>query len=99
MVLGNGGRRAMKETEDFVTNYVKLWPREVFDIRDAQCVNELTEKLNHPGVYILYQDFDVFYVGKSACLYKRLHGHAMKRYRLWNHFSAFVVPIKEHLAY
>jgi hypothetical protein len=38
-------------------------------------------------------------VGQSDCLFKRLRGHARKRYRLWNHFSAFVVPKTEHLDY
>src|SRR5260370_18693365 len=89
----------MRLKEDLVTNYVKLWPREVFYVRDSQCIGQLKESLDHPGVYILYQDFDVFYVGQSDCLFKRLRGHAMKRYRLWNHFSAFVVPRKEHLDY
>jgi hypothetical protein len=89
----------MKEAENFVTNYVKLWPRDIFYLRDVQCVGELKKSLYQPGVYILYQDFDVFYVGQSDCLFKRLHSHATKRYRLWNHFSAFVVPRKEHLDY
>jgi hypothetical protein len=85
--------------DDLVTNYVKLWPREVFYVRDSQCVSKLKESLNHAGVHILYQDFDVFYGGQSDWLFKRLHGHPKKRYRLWNHFSAFVVPRKEHLDY
>jgi hypothetical protein len=79
---------------------VKLWPQEVFYIRDSRCKAELKKSLRHPGVYILYQDFDVFYVGKSAeSLFSRLSGHAAKLYRLWNHFSAFVVPKKENLDY
>ncbi|HYB62430.1 MAG TPA: GIY-YIG nuclease family protein [Methylomirabilota bacterium] len=89
----------MGPTEGLVTNYVKLWPREVFYIRDSECVEELRKSLDHAGVYILYQDFDVFYVGQSDCLFKHLHDHATKRYRLWNHFSAFVVPSKDHLDY
>jgi hypothetical protein len=89
----------MNKKVDLVTKHVKLWPREVFHIRDSQCVDELKKSLDHPGVYILYLDFDVFYVGQSDCLFKRLYGHATKRYRLWNHFSAFVVPKKEHLDY
>jgi len=47
-------------------------------------------------VHILYQDFDVFYVGQAERLFKRLSDHANKRYYLWNHFSAFVVD-REHL--
>jgi hypothetical protein len=89
----------MRNTEELVTSYVKLWPREVFYIQDSQCKAELKEALRLPGVYILHQDFDVFYVGKSDSLFSRLNGHAEKRYKLWNHFSAFVVPKKDNLDY
>jgi hypothetical protein len=82
-----------------VQNYVKLWPREVFYITDSQCVSELKKSLACPGVYILYLDFDAFYVGQSDSLFTRLRSHARKRYRLWNHFSAFVVPRKDDLDY
>lgn len=75
-----------------VSGYIKLWPREVFYITDAECANKLKDSLKSAGVYILYQNFDAFYVGQSKCLFERLQYHAMKRYRLWNHFSAFVVP-------
>jgi hypothetical protein len=76
---------------------VKLWPREVFYIGDTQCAEKLHDSLNQPGIYVLYQDFDAFYVGQSECLFDRLRNHAMKRYVLWNHFSAFIVPNTEHL--
>ena len=79
-----------------VSAYVKLWPREVFYMQDDECAEALRDSLDHSGVYVLYQDFDAFYVGQSECLFDRLRDHAMKRYRLWNHFSAFVVD-KEHL--
>jgi hypothetical protein len=79
-------------TDILVKNYVKLWPREVFYITDSQCVAELRKSLDCPGVYILYLDFDVFYVGQSDSLFTRLRSHA-------NHFSAFVVPRKDDLDY
>lgn len=78
-----------------VHKYVRLWPREVFYIRDSQ--KKLKDSLKDSGVYILYLDFDVFYIGKADNLYQRLHTHATKRYRLWNHFSAFLVH-PNHLA-
>src|SRR6266404_4119225 len=82
-----------------VQNYVKLWPREVVYVTDSQCVADLRKTLVFPGVYMLYLDFDAFYVGQSDSLFRRLLGHARKRYRLWNHFSAFVVPRKDDLDY
>lgn len=78
-----------------VTGYVKLWPREVFYIERGELVKP---SLNTSGVYILYPDLEVFYVGKSGKLFGRLSVHARKRYVLWNHFSAFLVP-PDHLAY
>lgn len=86
-------------TDILVQNYVKLWPREVFYLTDSQCAAELKKSLDCAGVYILYLDFDAFYVGQSDSLFTRLRGHARKRYQLWNHFSAFVVPRKEQLDY
>jgi hypothetical protein len=74
----------------FITKYAKLWPREVFYIPDKP-LSKVRNSLDTPGVYILYQDFDVFYIGQAASLFKRLKQHADKRYRLWNHFSAFAV--------
>jgi hypothetical protein len=87
----------MAQKGNLVKGYVKLWPREVFYL-DKPCEKELKKSLREPGVYILYQDFDVFYVGKAKSLFGRLRFHAEKRYSLWNHFSAFVVdPL--HLDY
>ena len=80
-----------------VHKYVKLWPREVFYIREAKIQQELKDSLKHSGVYVLYLNFDVFYIGKADNLFRRLDAHAGTRYQLWNHFSAFVVD-PEHLA-
>ena len=55
-------------------------------------MDEVKAYLDKSGVYILYQDFDVFYIGKAKSLFERVQFHASKRYRLWNHFSAFLVP-------
>jgi len=88
----------MAENVSLVAQYVKLWPREVFYIEDSRCVAELKKSLDQSGVYILYQDFDVFYVGQAERLFERLSDHANKRYYLWNHFSAFVVD-RGHLDY
>ena len=80
-----------------VESYVKLWPREIFYIPDPLIQSKLKGSLKDSGVYILYQGFDIFYIGKADNLFKRLHSHATKRYRLWNHFSAFLVG-QNHLA-
>lgn len=83
-----------KKTVSVVTRYVRLWPREVFYIKAG--LADLRSCLSQPGVYILYHNFDVFYVGQGKRLFNRLQSHALQRYWLWDHFSAFFVP-KEHL--
>ena len=82
----------MPNTSITVSGYVKLWPREVFYLSNKKLNQEVRELLEKSGVYILYQDFDAFYIGQAESLFTRLRDHAMKRYRLWNHFSAFLVP-------
>lgn len=89
----------MARNGDLVKGYVKLWPREVFDVEDSECKAALKESLSKAGVYILYQDFDVFYVGQAGRLFSRLRFHAKKRYSLWNHFSAFFVEGEKRLDY
>lgn len=68
--------------EEIVTGYVKLWPREVFYIKPSDSLAELKKSLNTSGVCILYQDFDVFYIGQAVSLFNRLSNHAARRYQL-----------------
>ncbi len=92
-------------TTKLVSGYVKMWPREVFDIRigKKQLLPEIRTKLDKPGVYILYRDDQPYYVGKTRRpLFYRIwaHGNAYrdKYYNFWNFFSAFVVPDTKHLS-
>ena len=86
-----------------VTQYVKLWTRDVFDLKDKQgLVVRRCKDLQHPGVYILYRDDHPYYIGKTRrTLFNRLHDHANKStdtyFNFWNYFSAFVVPDASHL--
>jgi len=68
------------------TGYVKLWPREVFYIKQGE---QVKDRLNGAGVYILFQDTKVFYVGQSKSLFRRLRRQARKPFTLWNHFQPF----------
>ena len=79
--------------------YTGIWPREVLEV--PKLLEEVKEKLGHPGVYVLYRDEVPYYVGQAAGhLWKRLRSHAMRsvgrRYYFWNFFSAFAVP-EEHI--
>jgi hypothetical protein len=84
------------EADGIVTRYAKLWPREVFYIKHGKYLDMVKDQLDVPGVYVLYRGVDVFYVGQANSLFDRLRIQARKRYRLWDHFSAFVVP-EHHL--
>lgn len=80
------------EAIGIVTGFVKLWPREVFYIKGGKDLDEVKKRVDRSGVNILYKDFEVFYIGRAKSLFERVQFHAWKRYQLWNHFSAFLVP-------
>jgi hypothetical protein len=86
-----------------VTEYAKMWPREVFDIKDGnRLLQSIQELLKNPGVYVLYRDDHPYYIGKTKRpLFKRIWAHANasrdKYYNFWNYFSAFVVPDRKHI--
>jgi len=86
------------------TNYIKMWPRAVFDIKTGKRSYhpEIKRLLSQPGVYILYRDDQPYYVGKaSGRLFRRLRSHASnprdKYYNFWNFFSAFIIPNQKHI--
>ncbi len=90
-------------TKKIVTQYARMWPRQVWDIFDGKhlVVRKLPE-LQQSGVYILYRDDVPYYVGKTkTALAKRLHAHSNKStdryFNYWNYFSFFVVPDPEHV--
>jgi excinuclease UvrABC nuclease subunit len=89
-----------------VTEYARMWPREVFYQLGASSNGKgkkgkdvLSFKglglVNEPGVYVLYRDGVPYYVGKATKLRQRLWAHACspaaRYHNFWNHFSAFVV--------
>lgn len=89
-----------------VTEYARMWPREVFDIlkknsKKALVATELQD-LRRPGVYILYRDEKPYYIGKTKRrLFSRLHSHSNQStdpyFNFWNYFSFFVVPNPNHV--
>lgn len=86
-----------------ITEYGKLWPREVFDILEERKLTANSfSPLKMPGVYILYRDDLPYYIGKSkASLYSRLHKHSNlstdKYFNFWNYFSFFIIPDINHI--
>ena len=61
---------------------------------------ELVTKLvgKSPGVYALYDGNELYYVGKSTDLRKRVKHHLRDRhYASWTHFSLYLVRKSEHV--
>lgn len=86
-----------------VSQYVRMWPREVFDRLDTigdgkrkQLLVKGLEVLSKPGVYVLYRDDEPYYIGKTQNdMRRRIWAHAnqpgRRLYHFWNFFSAFVI--------
>jgi hypothetical protein len=93
----------MPPKRKIVSQYARMWPREVFDImEDKQLLLKKFSELKSPGVYVLYRDDQPHYIGKTKRpLFSRLHDHANKStdkyFHFWNYFSVFVVPDPAHL--
>ena len=92
-----------KKQHPIVTQYVRMWPREVFDrvatIEEGahrQLLVKGLDVLSNPGVYILYRDDEPYYIGKTKDgMWHRIWAHAnqpgKRLYLFWNFFSAFVI--------
>lgn len=86
-----------------IKSYIRMWPREVFGLKDGNkplksIYRELEKK---PGIYILYQNGQPYYVGQAKNLWKRIRRHAgsqnAKYYHHWTHFSAFFLSDTRHI--
>jgi hypothetical protein len=50
-------------TRKIVTQYARMWPREVFDaFKDGKLLIKTVEALTNSGVYILYRDDHPHYI-------------------------------------
>lgn len=92
----------MTTKQSIVNAYLKMWPREVLDLRNGnQLLPEVWKPLQEPGVYVLYRDDHPYYIGRATKLSSRIHAHANrpkdKYYNFWNFFSAFVVNDVKHI--
>jgi hypothetical protein len=53
---------------------------------------------NSPGIYALYDDDELYYVGKSIELRKRVKQHLRDRHLAsWSHFSLYLADNEEHI--
>src|ERR1700688_3452335 len=93
----------MVQKKQMVKEYARMWPRETFyqlgPNASGKSKNVLAMKslpaLNDTGVYELYRDGILYYVGQAGKLRSRLWAHAhspeARYHNFWNHFSAFVI--------
>lgn len=88
----NENRRSPRS---LVINRIEKVSNEAF----RQYFPEITELIGHsPGIYALYDDTDLYYVGKSTELRKRVKHHLRDRHLAsWTHFSLYLVRRAEHI--
>src|SRR4030067_2901533 len=60
---------------------------------------QITELIsNTHGIYALYDDNDLYYVGKSSDLKNRVKQHLKdKHFASWTHFSLYLVRNEKHI--
>jgi len=93
----------MKTKKSIIKAFIRLWPREVYDMKSngkniESVKNELFGK---PGIYVLYRDEKPYYVGQAVNLWKRIKRHAVnqnsKQFHGWTKFSAFILEDKKYM--
>lgn len=91
-----------KQTQYIVQGYAQVWPRAVFDIRQAGKLDkDIKRALGSAGVYVLYREDTPYYIGKTGgTLFDRIWNHANqpgdRYYCFWDYFSAFAVEGEKH---
>jgi hypothetical protein len=78
--------------------FFRMWPRNLFRRKDDSgrlLIKVEVPELQCPRVYVLYKGDELYYVGKAAKLFNRLHDHSNKvtdeYYAHWDYFSAFAL--------
>jgi hypothetical protein len=90
-----------------VESYARTWPRELIKLinskrgRQDPSLAEAIALLAMPGVYVLYQGQDVYYIGKAANLRKRLRTHTRPGGRYsehWTFINIYAIPNEAHMS-
>ncbi len=93
----------MKIPEPMIESYIRMWPREVYYLKDKnKPLESVREKLRQkPGIYILYHNGSPYYIGQAKNLWLRIRSHAVnqnsKHFHGWTHFSAFILADTHHM--
>lgn len=95
MSLASTKKKQSAATRPLVVNRLENVSKDVF----KQYFKLITELVgDSPGIYALYDGVDLYYVGKSTELRKRVRHHLTDRHLAsWTHFSLYLVRREEHI--
>lgn len=83
------------KSRSLVTEKLELVSKDVF-VNYSEDIIQLVG--DSPGIYALYDEGDLYYVGKSIDLKKRVKQHLKDRHKAsWTHFSLYLVRNAEHI--
>ena len=84
-----------RKTRSLVVESLERVSRKVFR-NHYSLITELVG--DSPGIYALYDENDLYYVGKSSDLKKRVRRHLSDRHLAsWSHFSLYLVQKTQHI--
>lgn len=95
MSLGSMKKKQSAAARPLVVNRLENVSKDVFK-KYYPLITKLVG--DSPGIYALYDGVDLYYVGKSTELRKRVRHHLIDRHLAsWTHFSLYLVRREEHI--
>ena len=88
-------KRKTRSARDLLSNRLEKVSKDVFKTYYPLITQVVSDS---PGIYALYDGDDLYYVGKSTELRKRVWQHLRDRHLAsWTHFSLYLVRREEHI--
>ena len=88
-------KRKPRSARDLLSNRLEKVSKDVFK-KHYSLITQLVS--DSPGIYALYDGDELYYVGKSTELRKRVRQHLRDRHLAsWTHFSLYLVRREEHI--
>src|SRR5450759_4952616 len=93
--MKSSSKGKVRKPRDLLSNRLEKISKDVF----KQYFPLITQLVSDsPGIYALYDGEDLYYVGKSTELRKRVRQHLRDRHLAsWTHFSLYLVRREEHI--
>lgn len=86
----------MSQHDTLVTEYIERMSGAILEARYRPQLAELIR--GHSGIYALYKDDTLYYVGLAVDLLRRVDQHQSDHHRgAWNRFSVYLTARDEHL--